>query len=150
MNKVMTENKHTRSLVTYQRGHGFVKKPTGDICSLLQSNDVSCTTSKKYGCVGCNRNRMSLLSKVSTTLGCDRNQMSILSKAINNVQNIFCLYDVTGLTQLLHLIPVATKCIIHNIFDVYDVTDFTQLWHSIPVATKWNCFKRTTCSLPPK
>ena len=27
------------------------------------------------------------------------------------VQNIFCLYDVTGFTQLWHSIPVATKFI---------------------------------------
>ena len=29
------------------------------------------------------------------------------------VQNIFCLYDVTSFTQILHSIPVATKCNIH-------------------------------------
>ena len=36
--------------------------------------------------------------------------MPFLSKVSNNIQNIFCLYDVTGFTQLWHSIPVATKC----------------------------------------
>ena len=36
--------------------------------------------------------------------------MPFLSKVSNIVQNIFCLYDVTGFTQLWHSIPVATEC----------------------------------------
>jgi hypothetical protein len=34
------------------------------------------------------------------TLGCDRNRMQLLSKVSNIVQNIFCLYGVTSFTQL--------------------------------------------------
>ena len=47
-----------------------------------------------------------------STLGCNRNRIPLLSKASNIVQNIFYLYDVTGFTQLWHSIPVATKCIV--------------------------------------
>ena len=43
-------------------------------------------------------------------VGCDRNRMPLLSKASNVVQNVFFLYDVTGFTQIGHSIPVATNC----------------------------------------
>ena len=43
------------------------------------------------------------------TVGCDRNRMPLLSKASNVVQNVFFLYDVTGFTQIGHSIPVATN-----------------------------------------
>ena len=36
--------------------------------------------------------------------------MPLLSEVNNIIQNIFYLYDDTGFTQLWHLIPVATKC----------------------------------------
>ena len=36
--------------------------------------------------------------------------MPFLSKVSNIVQKIFCLYEVTGFTQLWHSIPVATEC----------------------------------------
>ena len=62
---------------------------------------------------------------VDGTLGCDKNRMSLLSKVSNIVQNIFYLYDVTDFTESWHLIPVATEC-----------TGFTQKWHLIPVATE--------------
>ena len=35
-------------------------------------------------------------------VGCDRNRMPILSKASNVVQNVSFLYDVTGFTQIGH------------------------------------------------
>ena len=44
------------------------------------------------------------------TVGCDRNRMANLSKASNVVQEKYILYDVTGLTQKWHSIPVATNC----------------------------------------
>ena len=40
--------------------------------------------------------------------------MPLSSKASNIVQNIFCLYDVTGFTQLWHSIPGATECKAHT------------------------------------
>jgi hypothetical protein len=49
-------------------------------------------------------------AEFSGTLGCDRNRMPFLSEVSNIVQNIFCLYDVTGFTQFWHPISVATKC----------------------------------------
>ena len=44
------------------------------------------------------------------TLGCNRNRMPLLSKVSHIVQNKFCLYGVTSFTQLWHSIPVATQC----------------------------------------
>ena len=49
-------------------------------------------------------------TSLGSTVGCDRNRMPLLSKASNVVQNIFFLYDVTGFTQIGHSIPVATNC----------------------------------------
>ena len=72
--------------------------------------------------------------------------MPFLSKVSNIVQNIFCLYDVTGFTQLWHSIPVAAKCIL------YDITNFTQKLHSIPVAAKCitaHCTRTDTASETP-
>ena len=39
-----------------------------------------------------------LIILYNPTLGCDRNQMPLLSKVSNTVQNIFCLYGVTSFT----------------------------------------------------
>ena len=49
------------------------------------------------------------LLALSNTVGCDRNRMPLLSEASNVVQNVFFLYDVTGFTQIGHSIPVATN-----------------------------------------
>ena len=48
--------------------------------------------------------------KVRRRLGCNRNRMPLLSKASNTIQNIFYVYNVTDFTQLWHSIPVTTKC----------------------------------------
>lgn len=65
-----------------------------------------------------------------STLGRNRKQMLLLSKASNKVQNIFHLYDVTGITGLWHLSPVATKGKASNVVQtqsiLYGITRFTQ------------------------
>ena len=46
----------------------------------------------------------------ANTLGCDRNRMPLLSKASNVVHIKYILYDITSFTQKWHSISVATKC----------------------------------------
>jgi hypothetical protein len=46
----------------------------------------------------CKKLELRYFSILDATLGCDRNRMQLLSKASNIVQNIFSLYDVTSFT----------------------------------------------------
>ena len=78
--------------------------------------------------------------------------MPFLSKVSNILQNIFCLYDVTGFTQLWHLISVTTKCNTNEVNKNHEASTrelpgvvnkeparVTVVVHSTPVALNAAC-----------